>query len=97
MVLQGGNVIVGDGQRVGSPNQKVVVHALVFVVMYASRPVGSQQLNARHGSAGDHTSMSQDHMCHLRHGRHMDAAEQNSDVMLAASWVRMLGTAHCRV
>ena len=40
VILQRRLVIVGDGQRVGSLDQKVIVHTTMLEVMHCCRPVG---------------------------------------------------------
>ena len=65
VVLQGGLIIVGEGQGVPSLDQEVVVEAGMLVV--ASRPVGGHLLYAIHGLVLQQPAVAQQHVCHLDH------------------------------
>ena len=67
MVLQGGLVAVGDGQRVSSLHQEVVVQAAMLVVMHKGCPVGAPHKGPVHGFALDDAAMAQQHVSHLYH------------------------------
>jgi len=75
VILQRWLVIVGDGQRVSSLDQEVIVHTTMLVVMHCCRPVGWQELYFAQGFTLHNAAMAQQHVGHLYHWCHMYAAD----------------------
>jgi len=65
VILQGGLVIVENGQGIGSLDEEIVVQASMLVVVRDGRPVGGHVLGSAHCLALQDASMTQQHVRHL--------------------------------
>ena len=74
VVLQGGLVIVCDGQGIMSLDQEVVVEAAMLKVMHCCSHEAGPMLQLAHAAALQHATMTQQHVHHLHDRRHVDAA-----------------------
>ena len=73
MVLQGGLVVVDQGNWMRSFYQEIVVDTTVLKIVHDSRPVASKVKATSEGIGLEQTAMAQQHVGHLQHRRHMDA------------------------
>ena len=76
VVLQGRYIIVHHCQAMTSLDEVVVIHAQVFKVMDQRCKVGGTDLDICHDLC--HAPLVQQHMSHLHHSRHMDAAQHSA-------------------
>ncbi len=67
VILQGGLVIVENGQGTGSLDEEVVVQASMLVVVRDGRPIGGHVLGSAHCLALQDASVAQQHVGHLEH------------------------------
>ena len=85
VVLQRGLIIVNHRNGVGCFDEEVIVEASMLKVMHDSRPVAGQVQAASKGIGLEQAPMAQQHVGHLQHRRHMQAASYQPTASAAAA------------
>ena len=85
MVFQRGLIIVYQRNGVGCLDEEVIVEAPMLEVMHDSRPVAGQVQAASKGIGLEQAPMAQQHVGHLQHRRHMQAASYQPTASAAAA------------
>ena len=85
VVLQRGLIIVNQRNGVGCFDEEVIVEASMLKIMHDSRPVAGQVQAASKGIGLEQAPMAQQHVGHLQHRRHMQAASYQPTASAAAA------------
>ena len=79
VVLQRRLIIVHQGDGISCLDQEVIVEPSMIKVVNYSSPVASQMQSAGEGIGLQQASVTQQHVRHLQHRRHMRAAAYNQE------------------